>query len=406
MNEILSVGLVLVSALLAGHLAQLIRVPEVTGYLLVGVLIGPATFDLINHDDIRTLGFLSEVALGLILFNIGSIFEAENFRLVGRGVMRVTLWEASLAFTLVVAGLLASGLAWPMALLLGVVAMETAPATTLMVLNEYDARGPMTDRLKALVALNNMYVLVVFGVVTAMLTLVGPATDGWLWSAYRAMHGLIWTTAGSVALGALLGLVMDLLATRAKESGEAMILSIGMVLITVGASRWLGLSPLIATLALGAAIVNASPQGDRLLRALGRADPPLYAAFFVLAGAELQPGSVLGLGVIGLVYTIARTAGKIAGTRIGLRGQDVPPMVRRQLGYCLVSSSSLAIGLTIQIRTAFPDYAATVTGIVLAAVVIFEVIGPLLTRRALFLCGEAQTLPEPLAETSEVEMSV
>jgi Kef-type K+ transport system membrane component KefB len=405
-NEILSVGLVLVSALLAGHLAQLIRVPEVTGYLLVGVLIGPATFDLINHDDIRTLGFLSEVALGLILFNIGSIFEAENFRLVGRGVMRVTLWEASLAFTLVVAGLLASGLAWPMALLLGVVAMETAPATTLMVLNEYDARGPMTDRLKALVALNNMYVLVVFGVVTAMLTLVEPATDGWLWSAYRAMHGLIWTTAGSVALGALLGLVMDLLATRAKESGEAMILSIGMVLITVGASRWLGLSPLIATLALGAAIANASPQGDRLLRALGRADPPLYAAFFVLAGAELQPGSVLGLGVIGLVYTIARTAGKIAGTRIGLRGQDVPPMVRRQLGYCLVSSSSLAIGLTIQIRTAFPDYAATVTGIVLAAVVIFEVVGPLLTRRALFLCGEAQTVPEPLTETSELEMSV
>jgi Kef-type K+ transport system membrane component KefB len=406
MNEILSVGLILVSALLAGHLAQLIRVPEVTGYLLVGLIIGPAAFDLVTHDNIRTLGFLSDVALGLILFNIGSIFEAENFRLVGRGVVRVTLWEASLAFALVVAGLLVAGLAWPMALLLGVVAMETAPATTLMVLNEYDARGPMTDRLKALVALNNVYVLVVFGVVTAMLTLSEPATDGWLWSAYRATHGLAWTTAGSLALGALLGLMMDLLATRAKESGEAMILSIGMVLIAVGASRWLGLSPLIATLALGATIANASPQGDRLLRALGRADPPLYAAFFVLAGAELQPASVLGLGIIGLVYTAARAAGKIIGARIGLRGQDVEDTVRRQLGYCLVSSSSLAVGLTIQIRTAFPDYAATVTGIVLAAVVIFEVIGPLLTRRALFLTGEAQTVPQPLAETSEVEMSV
>jgi Kef-type K+ transport system membrane component KefB len=311
-----------------------------------------------------------------------------------------------LAFVLVVGGLLAAGLAWPMALLLGVVAMETAPATTLMVLNEYDARGPMTDRLKALVALNNVYVLVVFGIVTAVLTLFEPATGGWLWSAYRASHGLVWTTAGSLALGVLLGLMMDLLATRAKESGEAMILSIGVVLIAVGASRWLGLSPLIATLALGATIANASPQGDRLLRALGRADPPLYAAFFVLAGAELQPASVLGLGIIGLVYTLARAAGKIVGARIGLRGQKVDDTVRRQLGYCLVSSSSLAVGLTIQIRTAFPDYAATVTGIVLAAVVIFEVVGPLLTRRALFLTGEAQTVPEPLAETSEVEMSV
>jgi Kef-type K+ transport system membrane component KefB len=398
MNEILSVGLILVSALLAGHLAQLIRVPEVTGYLLVGLVIGPAAFDLVTHDDVRTLGFLSDVALGLILFNIGSIFEADNFRLVGRGVVRITLWEASLAFALVFIGLLVSGLAWPIALLLGVVAMETAPATTLMVLNEYDARGPMSDRLKALVALNNVYVLVAFGVVTAMLTLAEPAPGGWLESAYGATHGLVWTTAGSVALGALLGLAMDLLATRAKESGEAMILSIGMVLIAVGASRWLGLSPLIATLALGATIANASPQGDRLLRALGGADPPLYAAFFVLAGAELQPGSVLGLGVIGLAYTAARAAGKIAGARIGLRGQEVPEIVRRQLGYCLVSSSSLAVGLTIQIRTAFPAYAATVTGIVLAAVVIFEVIGPLLTRRALFLTGEAKTLPTPLAE--------
>jgi Kef-type K+ transport system membrane component KefB len=199
-----------------------------------------------------------------------------------------------------------------------------------------------------------------------------------------------------VALGALVGLLMDAWAARTKESGEAMILSIGAVLIAVGASRWLGLSPLISTLALGATVANASHHGDRLLRALGRVDPPLYAAFFVLAGAELMPASVLGLGLIGVGYTVARAAGKIAGARIGLRGQEVPPVVRRQLGYCLVSSSSLAVGLTIQIRSAFPQYAAAVTGIVLAAVVIFEVVGPLLTRRALLLTGEAKTIPEPL----------
>jgi Kef-type K+ transport system membrane component KefB len=396
MNEILSVGLILMAALLAGHLAQLARVPEVTGYLLIGVVIGPSALDLISHENITTLGFLSDVALGLILFNIGSIFEASNFRQVGPGVVRVTLWEASLAFVLVCLVLLLGGMALPLALLLGVVAMETAPATTLMVLNEYDAEGPMTNRLLALVALNNMYVLIMFGVVTAGLTLMDASGQGWLASGYRALHGLLWTTIGSIALGALLGLLMDFWATRAKESGEAMILSIGAVLIGVGASRWLGLSPLISTLALGATIANASRQGDRLLRALGRADPPLYAAFFVLAGAELVPSSVLGLGVIGLGYTVARTVGKIAGARIGLRGQDVPDVVRRQIGYCLISSSSLAVGLTIQIRTAFPDYAATITGIVLAAVVIFEVIGPLLTRRALFATGEAKTIPAPL----------
>ena len=406
MNEILSVGLILMAALVAGHVAQLVRVPEVTGYLLVGVVLGPSALDLISHENIMTLSFLSDVALGLILFNIGAIFEASNFRQVGPGVVRVTLWEASLAFALVCLVLVVSGMAWPVALLLAVVAMETAPATTLMVLNEYDAKGPMTDRLLALVALNNMYVLVMFGVVTSVLSLMEASSQGWLFGAYRAVHGLLWTTVGSVALGALLGLAMDFWAARAKESGEAMILSIGVVLLAVGASRWLGLSPLISTLALGATVANASPQGDRLLHALGRADPPLYAAFFVLAGAELVPSSVLSLGVIGIGYTIARTIGKIAGARIGLRGQDVPEVVRQQIGYCLVSSSSLAVGLTIQIRSAFPAYAATVTGIVLAAVVIFEIVGPLLTRRALMVTGEAKTIPEPLQQTASADVTI
>lgn len=403
MNEILSVGLILMAALVAGHLAQLVRIPEVTGYLLVGVVIGPAALDLISHGNIAALGFLGDVALGLILFNIGAIFEAGTFRRVGPGVVRVTLWEASLAFALVATALLLTGLSLPLALLLAVVAMETAPATTLMVLNEYDARGPMTDRLLALVALNNMYVLMTFGVVSAALTFAQSPGGDWLTSGYQALHGLLWTTFGSLALGALLGLAMDFWAARAKESGEAMILAIGTVLIAVGASRWLGLSPLFATLALGATVVNASEHGGRLLKALGRADPPLYAAFFVLAGAELVPSSVLGLGGAGVAYLLARAVGKIAGARIGMRRQDVAPLVRSQLGLCIVSSSSLAVGLTLQIRTAFPAYGATVTGIVLAAVVIFEIVGPLLMRRALFVTGEATTVPSPLDPSLNVE---
>lgn len=403
MNEILSVGLILVAALIAGHLAQLARVPEVTGYLLIGVLIGPAGLDLISEDNLATLAFLSEVALGLILFNIGSIFEASTFMRVGPAVVRVTLWEASLAFVLVFAVLLAIGIAWPLALLLAVVAMETAPATTLMVLNEYDAKGPLTDRLLAMVALNNMYVLVVFGVVTSIVSLSQPSAEGWLLTGYRASYGLAWTTAGSVALGGLIGVCTDALSSRARESGEAMILVIGVVLVAVGASRWLGLSPLISTLVLGATVANTSEYGERLLHGLGRADPPLYAAFFVLAGAELVPTSVLGVGLVGTCYIVARTVGKVVGARVGLADQNVPDVVRQQLGYCLVSSSSLALGLTIQIRTTFPEFAVTVTGVVLAAVVIFEIVGPLLTRRALILTGEAQTMPAPLQEVQLAE---
>jgi Kef-type K+ transport system membrane component KefB len=397
MNEILSVGLILLAALVAGHLAQLLRAPEVTGYLIIGVLIGPAGFDFISHENLKTLAFLSEIALGLILFGIGSIFEASHFRRVGPGVVRITFWEASTAFVLVTVGLLIAGQAWPLALLLGVIAMETAPATTLMVLHEYDARGPLTDRLLALIALNNMFVLMTFGVVAAVLTLSMSANEPWWLIAYRAVYGLGWSTVGSIALGILLGILLDLWATRARrEWGEGMILAMGFVLVAVGAARWFNLSPLFATLALGATLANTSRHGDYLLRALSRADPPLYAAFFVLAGAELKIDSLRTLGIGGLIYVVMRTTGKIGGARLGLRGQDVPEVVRRHLGLCLLSSSSLAIGLTIQIRGSFPSVAPLLTGIVLASVLIFEIAGPLLTRFGLMQAGEARTTPHPL----------
>jgi Kef-type K+ transport system membrane component KefB len=394
--------MILMAALIAGHGAQLVRVPEVTGYLLVGLLIGPTALDLISHDNLETLGFLSDVALGLILFSIGAIFEASRFRSVGSGVARITLLEAAFAFVLVAAGVRAAGQPLPVALLLGVIAMETAPATTLMVLHEYDARGPMTDRLLTLLAMNNVFVLVSFGVVSAVLTLAGGG-EAPLALGYRAAYDLAWTTVGSVALGVLLGLCMDLWAARARESGEAMILAMGVILIAVGASRWLGLSPLICTLALGATMANASRHGRVLQSAIGKADPPLYAAFFVLAGAELEVGSLGALGVAGGLYVVLRSAGKLAGAHLGMSGQRLPDGVRRNLGLCLLSSSSLAVGLTIQVRGAFPAHAAAVSGIVLAAVLLFEIVGPLLTRHALLRAGEAQTTPRPLEPMADAE---
>jgi Kef-type K+ transport system membrane component KefB len=398
MNDILSVGLILMAALVAGHLAQLARVPEVTGYLVVGVAIGPFALDLITSENLEGLGFLSEVALGLILFSIGSIFEASQFARLGRDVARIALSETSATFALVLGGMLAVGQPLPVALLLAVIAMETAPATTLMVLHEYDAEGPLSERLLALVAVNNVIVLLAYGVVAAALGMTSSGGTAWLGLGARAAGGLFWFVAGSVALGLLLGLLLDPLAARAKESGESLILSAGMVLVAVGGSRAFGLSPLLTSLALGATVANASRHGGALVAALARLDPPLYAAFFVLAGAELQLASVAGLGLAGVLYVVLRSAGKVLGARRGLRDQEVPEEVRRQLGLCLLSSSSLAVGLMIQVRSAFPAYAPPVTAIVLAAVLIFEAAGPLLTRRALLRTAEARTQPHPLDE--------
>jgi Kef-type K+ transport system membrane component KefB len=403
-NEIFAVGLILLAALIAGHVAQLARIPEVTGYLAVGLLIGPSALDVVSHGTLESLGFLSEVALGLILFSIGAIFEASNFRRVGRAMIRVALSETSAAFVLVSLATWLVGQPWPVALLLGVIAMETAPATTLMVLHEYDARGPLTERLLVLIALNNMCVLIAFGVASAVINVSLVSGAGWLATGYRAAHGLAWSVVGSIALGVLLGLALDLWSSRTRETGEAMILAMGVVLVGVGAARELGLSPLFVSLALGATVANVSRRGDTVLKALGSADPPLYAAFFVLAGAELQIATLGAVGVTGAAYVLARIVGKVAGATLAVPRGSVPPAVRRNLGLSMLSSSSLAVGLTIQVRSTFPELAGPISAVVLGAVLLFEVAGPLLTRRALFATDEAKSAPSLLTDEAPAEV--
>jgi Kef-type K+ transport system membrane component KefB len=384
MNEILSVGLILLAALAAGHLAQRIRLPEVTGYLAMGALIGPTALDVITHDNLEALQLLSEVALGLILFSIGTIFEAVTFRPLGARVALITAAEAFGACVLVLAAMLVIGLPFAVALLLGVIAMETAPATTLMVIREYDSRGPLTDAVLALLAMNNMLVLTTFGVVAVALTFSAGAGA----SASASLHALGWSVFGSIALGALAGLALDAWVRRVTSPSEIMTLAIGTVLVTVGAARALGLSPLFASLAVGATIANAAAETDALAEQLRRADPPLYAAFFVLAGAELPINILPQIGLTGLAYVLMRTAGKVGGAWTAARRLQMPPRMQQQLGLCLLSSSSLAIGLTIQVRQQFPEIASQVTAVVLAGVIVFEVIGPILARTALIRAGE------------------
>lgn len=396
MNEILSVGLILLVALVAGHLVQYLRLPEVTGYLAVGVIIGPSAFDIITHENLQALQLLSEVALGLILFSIGTIVDASTFKRIGRLVGAVTAAEAFGACILVVAIMLAIGVPIPVALLLGVVAMETAPATTLMVVREYDARGPMTEALLALLAFNNVLVLITFSVVAAILTFAA-GTGG---SPYASVHALLWTTLASVSLGALVGLLLDLWSGRVKESGENAILAIGAVLLTVGAARALGVSPLLATLAVGATIANTAGPTESLVSELRRTDPPVFAAFFVLAGAELPLALLPQIGGAGLAYVAMRGLGKVAGAFLALRVLASSASLQRHLGWCILSSSSLAIGLTIQIRSQFPEYGEQVAAIVLAAVIVFEIVGPVLARTALVRAGEATVEPAVNPEPS------
>jgi Kef-type K+ transport system membrane component KefB len=395
MNELASLGVILLLALLAGHLAKYLKVPEVTGYILAGVLLGPAGIALITHETLESLQVFSEVALGLILFAIGSVFELGRFQRIGRRLATLTAVESLLALTFVTGGLLALGQPLIVALLLGVIAMETAAATTLMVMRECNAEGPLTDTLSGIIALNNIFCLTGFLVVTAGFDLYRQAVEGGaaLDVIYRSIYPLVWQLIGSVALGFVVGVLLAAWSSQVMEHGEMLILLIGAILLAVGAAQLLELSPLLATLAVGATMVNLSSESRRIFDALAQTDPPLYAIFFVIAGADLNVGLLPSLGLIGVVYVVGRAAGKLLGTIVASRRVAPEPTVRRYLGYAMLSQAGLAVGLLLAINRRYPELAPIITTVVLGAVTVFELVGPISARYALVRSGESHPQP-------------
>ncbi|HYP08584.1 MAG TPA: cation:proton antiporter [Bryobacteraceae bacterium] len=400
MNELASLGLILLFALFAGHLVKFLRVPEVTGYIGVGILVGPYVFGWLSHENLQTLAVFSEVALGLILFSIGGVFEFSRIRSSGKAIAWVTAVESLLAAVLVGGGMVLAGQPWPVALLLGAIAVETAAASTLMVMREGNCHGPLTDTLTGVIGINNVLCLLAFSLVASGLDLQkSTVAVGGLHAVYVAVYPLVWQIVGSLALGFLVGVLLAMWAARVVEKGETLILLCGCVLLCVGVARVLSLSPLIASLAVGATMVNLSTESRRLFNALGETDPPLYAIFFVIAGADLNVKLLGSLGLLGGIYVGGRMLAKLVGPWAAARSTNLPQTVRTRLGMAMLSQAGLAIGLTLSISERFPELAPVVNTVVLASVVVFEIIGPLAAKFALARSGEIHNQP-PLTDAA------
>jgi Kef-type K+ transport system membrane component KefB len=402
-NDIGSLGVILLLALLAGHLVKWLRVPEVTGYLLAGIVLGPSVTGWVSPDNLSALHALSEVALGLILFSIGTVFEFEHFRRIGRRLVTITVVESGLVAVVVAAGARYVGMAWPSSLLLGSLAIETAAASTLMVLRECNAEGPLTEVLTGVFALDNLLCLIAFNLVVAGIQFTSHAGS---WSAYALFESigpLIWQLVGSAALGYVVGFLLAAWSARVVEHGERLILLAGCVLLCVGLSDLLHLSAMVTNLAVGATVANLSERSRRFLESLSKTDPPLYAIFFVLAGADLNLSLLQSLGMAGGVYVLGRLCGKMAGSFLGATFAKEDRNVRLRLPTAMCAQAGLAIGLTLALRQSLPDLAPAITAIVLAAVIIFEIIGPFGVRWSMIRSGEAQPEMEPAGEEVEVE---
>lgn len=399
---IYALAIILIAALVGGRFATLCRIPRVTGYLLAGLLVGPSFAhiaglpQLISYFALNELQIISDIALALILMNIGGQLRTENLRrwkqrififsfteamasgvLVGISIFCVNYFivqQVISELTLVHSSLL-------FAVFTGTISIATAPAATLMVIREYEAEGPVTSTVLTLVSLNNLISVFTFSIAAQLLV----SADG-------SITTILYKLAMPLLLGGVFGFMMSIWAQRMELPSEHKILMLGGVSAVAVISQVLGLEPLLSCLALGVILADSSPRWHRLVKSLNEVDYPLYVIFFVLAGANLHIETLAHIGLLGATYVVFRTLGKLIGALHGARLGKFGQREQTWVGMTLLAQAGMAIGLASTLAKLWPEGGQLIQTIILGSVVIFELIGPIAVRCGLVRAGEVPLL--------------
>ena len=375
----------MVAGLLMNRAAKRVGLPNVTGYLVAGLLIGPSLLNIFTAQAAGEAAVITNVALGFIAFSIGGEFKVGAIRSFGSAVLTITLFQSLTACAMVDAVLLLCRFPTPLALTLGAIATATAPAATLMVVRQYHAEGPVTRMLLPVVALDDAVGLIVFAI---SLSVSQALSSGKTPSVSNMLLAPLKDIALSLAVGTALGfaLAFALRFFHSKANRLCLILC-AVFLGTALADRW-GLSSLLLCMMVGAVMVNLRTDSDEVLDLTDGWTPPLFLLFFVISGAELDPTILPSVGLLGIAYLLARTGGKYLGARIGAKVANAHPNVQKYLGITLMPQAGVAIGMSQIVITALPQYGAEIRAVALCATLIYELVGPLLTKFALTKSGE------------------
>jgi Kef-type K+ transport system membrane component KefB len=374
----------LVAALLAGGLGEVLRLPKVTSYLLVGVLLGPSVFHWIPSEHVHKLEPLTRLAIALVLFNLGCHFPLPRMRRISGRVLRLAAGELLLTMALVSVGLGVLGESWYAAVLLGSLALATAPATTILVLAEMESEGPVTEYARALVAVNNLVSIVLFEVLFVGVHFLQGKLDA---HAGTELASLVRDVAGSIALGVAAGLAISFCYALVAQS-RRLVLLVALVALSLGACEVLDVPYLLAFLAMGITVANSSYQGRDVVAELDRLTGLLCVVFFVTHGAELDLAALVRAGLIGVAYIVLRGCGKYFGIALAGTFSSEEKSVQHWLGAALFSQAGAAIALTAIAARRDPVLGEHLQTIILGTVVVFEIAGPLLIRQSVLRAGE------------------
>ena len=402
----LSLSVALLAGLLLSRLAKKVQLPAVTAYLVAGVLIGPFVLGRIGipgigitGEQIEGFGLVSDLALGFIAFSMGSEFRIAQLKKIGKQATVIGVFQALFTTVIVDAALIGLHLIIPdkfsidAAIVLGAVATATAPAATLMVVKQYKAKGPVTDILLPVVALDDAVGLVVFAISFGIARSLGTGAVN--------VTSVILEPVLEVVLSLLLGFVMGLLFTLCEKyfhsRSKRMAVSVTFVMITVAISSMsfeigsihIGFSSLLACMMLGTVFCNICEVSEELMERADRWTTPVLILFFVISGAELELSVFADVMVIliGAVYIVSRSLGKYFGAGISARLSKCDPNVVKYLGITLLPQAGVALGMAIKAIELGPE-GAIVRNITLFAVLVYEIVGPYLTKVALTKAGD------------------
>lgn len=385
LNTLTYLAIALFLGLLGGKLIKQIHLPNVTGYLLIGLIAGPYCLKILPLETIESFEIISEIALGFIAFSIGSEFKLSYLKKVGKSPVIIAILEGVMAVLVVDLALIVSGQGVAFSLVLGAIAAATAPAATLMVVKQYRAKGPVTETLLPVVAIDDAVALMSFGISVAIAKAV--ESHGQVALAQTLLDPVI-EILGALLFGAVLGIILRYLLKLFTGRGTRLSCILGTIFLCIGVSDMLGLSSLLACMMMSAVLVNVSKEIDVMFPIIDRLTPPIFMLFFVISGAELNIGIIPTIGIVGVVYIVFRVVGKSLGAAAGAKISKAPAVVSKYLGFTLMPQAGVAIGLSSIAMTVVPNHGETIRAVILCATVVYELIGPLVTKVALKKAGE------------------
>ena len=386
MSALYYTALAMMGGLLMTRLTRLAKLPNVTAYLISGVLIGPYVFNLVGSDMLEGFGVITECALGFIAFSIGDEFKLESLKAIGKPAILITMFESLFAVICTMTVTLLLGFNPIICIMLGALSASTAPAATLLIVRQYKASGPLTDMLLPVVAADDATGLIAYSIcVSIAQNMVNHTAFSFAGTVLLPLLHI----AEALLLGAVLGVLLALSHRYFRSHTNRMSLCIAFVMIGVGLADYLGLSNLLLCMALGAVYVNLWNESERILGCIDDWTYPLFMLFFVISGAQLNLSTLPKVGLLGIVYVFARFGGKFLGAWLGGGITKQPAVVRNNLGWALMPQAGVAIGMATMVLKQLPaEYSQLIQTVILSATLIYEIVGPLAAKTALQRAGE------------------